>query len=115
MTNRHIRAGVSALNRTWAAMHLHWRALAAARLHRRLPAPAVMVARLQHGLPVPALRLRELMERPSTRRLVYGGAAVATFAFVACAGLWWRLNSGPLSLDMATPWLTSAVEERLGG
>src|SRR5262249_18770471 len=28
---------------------------------------------------------------------------------------WWRLNSGPLSVDMVTPWLTSAVEERLGG
>src|SRR5215470_2812951 len=100
MTKRHIRAGVSALNRTWAAVHLHWRALMAARHYGG------------YGL---AFRLRQLMARPSTRLLVYGGTALATFMLVAAGGLWWRLANGPLSLDMATPWLTSAVEERLGG
>ena len=100
MTKRQIRRGVSALNRTWAAVHLHWRALTAAR-HR--------------GHYGPAFQLGELLERPSTRRLVYGGVALATFMLVAAGGLWWRLASGPLSLDVATPWLTSAVEERLGG
>src|SRR5262245_9849571 len=101
MTKRHLRAGVSALNRTWAAMHLHWRALTAGRAH--------------HDPYASTSGLRNLLERRSTRRLIYGGAAVATFALVACGTLWWRLTSGPLSLDMATPWLTSAVEERLGG
>ena len=100
MTKRHIRAGVSALNRTWAAVHLHWRALTAARSHHAHAG---------------AFRLRQLMARPSTRRLVYGGATFATLALLAVAALWWRLTSGPLSLDLATPWLTSAVEERLGG
>src|SRR5262249_27715557 len=28
--------------------------------------------------------------------------------------LWWRLSSGPLSLDLATPWLTTAIEQRFG-
>ncbi len=29
--------------------------------------------------------------------------------------LWWRLTSGPLSVDLITPWLTAALEERMGG
>ena len=113
MTQRHIRAGVSALNRTWAAVHLHWRAVMAARSHRNVRGT---VWRL-HDLDVQGIvwRLHELMERPLTRRLVYGGAALATFMVVAFGALWWRLNNGPLSLDLATPWLASAVEERLGG
>ena len=28
--------------------------------------------------------------------------------------LWWRLNSGPIDLDLATPWLTAAIEENFG-
>src|SRR5262245_9186630 len=111
MTNRHMRAGVSALRRTWAAMHLHWRALLAARLashdhHDHHD---------HHGCL--EYRLRDLVhiERPFVRRLVYGGAAFAVVALLSCSVLWWRLTSGPLALDMATPWLTSAVEERLGG
>ena len=32
----------------------------------------------------------------------------------AVAGLWWRLNSGPIQLDAFTPWLVSAIEENFG-
>src|SRR5262245_45345310 len=105
MTKRHIRAGVSALNRTWAAVHLHWRALMTARSHRDHDAFALED------------RLRQLfrIESPFIRRLVYAGAAVAALGVLAIGVLFWRLTSGPLSLDVATPWLTSAVEERLGG
>jgi hypothetical protein len=39
-------------------------------------------------------------------------AAVAT---VAALGLWWRLSSGPIELDLATPWLKAAIEENFGG
>jgi hypothetical protein len=44
-------------------------------------------------------------------------ATGATFGFVAVAAflLWWRLNSGPIPLDLATPWLTAAIEENFGG
>ena len=28
--------------------------------------------------------------------------------------LWWRLSSGPISLDIATPWLTAAIEQNFG-
>src|SRR6516165_7147689 len=35
--------------------------------------------------------------------------------FTCCfGGLWWRLGAGPINLDMATPWLASAIEENIG-
>ncbi|HYI31315.1 MAG TPA: hypothetical protein VD863_26045, partial [Bradyrhizobium sp.] len=35
--------------------------------------------------------------------------------FTACfGGLWWRLGAGPINLEMATPWLASAIEENIG-
>jgi len=30
------------------------------------------------------------------------------------AALWWRLSSGPISLDIITPWLTAAIAENVG-
>src|SRR5215471_16810398 len=100
MTKRHLRAGVSALSRTWAAMHLHWRALTAARSLRR------------HQRSTVEAHFAELLRvhRPLIRRLTYGGAALATFCLLASVLLWWRLTSGPLSLEVATPWLTSDTE-----
>ncbi|MCC6776405.1 MAG: hypothetical protein IT537_07170 [Hyphomicrobiales bacterium] len=29
--------------------------------------------------------------------------------------LWWRLSSGPIALDIATPWLSAAIKENFGG
>ena len=55
------------------------------------------------------------------RRLVVSRrGAIAVVAAVALVGLplgllWWRLSSGPLSVDVITPWLTTALQERLGG
>ena len=34
---------------------------------------------------------------------------------LAVLGLWWRLASGPIELDVATPWLKAAIEENFGG
>src|ERR1700759_1311911 len=35
--------------------------------------------------------------------------------FGGCFGaLWWRLGAGPITLDMATPWLAAAIEENIG-
>ena len=31
-----------------------------------------------------------------------------------CIALWWRLGSGPIDFDFATPWLTAAIEENFG-
>ena len=44
--------------------------------------------------------------------IVFGSLLVI---FTCCfGGLWWRLGAGPINLDMATPWLASAIEENIG-
>ncbi len=48
------------------------------------------------------------------RRAAVGAGAVAAVVAVACLGLWWRLSSGPIQLDVVTPWLASAIEENFG-
>src|SRR5215471_12127280 len=58
---------------------------------------------------VSLLRLRFL------RRLFWGLLIFASIATCAVLGLWWRLSSGPIELDLATPWLKAAIEENFGG
>jgi hypothetical protein len=62
---------------------------------------------------VGALRRWMIGER-WVKRLAVAAAALA-FIFVICfGGLWWRLGAGPINLDIATPWLASAIEENIG-
>src|SRR4051812_28225492 len=67
------------------------------------------------------MRLRALLLRVGLARLsrrgvrwIVGASAAVAVAGLACGGIAWRLASGPISLDLATPWLTSALQERLG-
>lgn len=48
------------------------------------------------------------------RRLLLGAAICVSLAFIGILGLWWRLSSGPIELDLATPWLKAAIEENFG-
>ncbi len=48
------------------------------------------------------------------RRGVIVLAVLAVLATGGVAGLWWRLASGPIQLDVATPWLAAAIEENFG-
>src|SRR3954466_9073010 len=48
------------------------------------------------------------------RRLAIVIAALAMIFMVCFGGLWWRLGPGPINLEMATPWLASAIEENIG-
>ena len=41
-------------------------------------------------------------------------ARSALVVLLALAALWWRLSSGPIELDIATPWLTAAIKENFG-
>ena len=52
---------------------------------------------------------------PWVRRVFYGAAATVVIVAIAAAGLWWRLSSGPIELDVATPWLKAAIEKNFGG
>ncbi|MFO1111309.1 MAG: DUF3971 domain-containing protein [Bradyrhizobium sp.] len=48
------------------------------------------------------------------KRLAIAAAALALIFVFCFGGLWWRLGAGPINLDMATPWLASAIEENIG-
>ena len=48
------------------------------------------------------------------RRVGIGTAVIVGVLVVGCGGLWWRLSSGPIQLDVFTPWLVSAIEENFG-
>lgn len=52
-------------------------------------------------------------ERWLQRVLVAGLTLIGVFA-ICFGGLWWRLGAGPINLDMATPWLASAIEANIG-
>ncbi|MGP0090624.1 MAG: hypothetical protein ACLPKB_11800 [Xanthobacteraceae bacterium] len=56
------------------------------------------------------------MRRPHRllRRIALYAGAAAGIAVVGFGALWWRLGSGPIALDVATPWLTAAIEENFG-
>jgi len=61
------------------------------------------------------LWLRAAMRRRLVRRIAATAAVCAVVAGAAFAGLSWRLAQGPISLDLATPWLVDAIQEKLGG
>lgn len=55
-------------------------------------------------------------QRSPWRRRVAVCSGVVLLAIASGVGaFWWRLNSGPIEIDILTPWLKSALESRLGG
>jgi hypothetical protein len=56
-----------------------------------------------------------LFRRPLVRRLLLAAAICVSLTIIGVLGLWWRLSSGPIELDLATPWLKAAIEENFGG
>ncbi|MGA7488572.1 MAG: DUF3971 domain-containing protein [Xanthobacteraceae bacterium] len=57
-------------------------------------------------------RLR-LSLSPRLRKVACLGGGLAAVVLLAVAALGWRLSSGPIELDIATPWLTAAIRENL--
>ncbi len=49
------------------------------------------------------------------RRLFWTGAVTVALATLGSLALWWRLSSGPIDLEVATPWLKAAIQENFGG
>jgi len=56
-----------------------------------------------------------LLRRRFLRRLLLGTVICAALTVLSVLGLWWRLSSGPIEFDVATPWLKAAIEENFGG
>jgi hypothetical protein len=48
------------------------------------------------------------------RKVAYVAGGLAGLVLFAMLALWWRLGSGPIELDVATPWLAAAIEENFG-
>jgi hypothetical protein len=48
------------------------------------------------------------------RRLGIVAAVIVGAVVLGGATLWWRLASGPIQLDVVTPWLAAALEENFG-
>ncbi|CCE02988.1 DUF3971 domain-containing protein [Bradyrhizobium sp. STM 3809] len=48
------------------------------------------------------------------RRFVVSLGLLVLILAVGFAGLWLRLGAGPISLDLATPWLAAAIEDNIG-
>ncbi len=57
----------------------------------------------------------QFLRRRTVRRLLWGTTITLALVVVAAGGLWWRLASGPIELDLATPWLKKAIEDNFGG
>ena len=51
---------------------------------------------------------------PRLRRFAIVGGTVGGLVMLTLVALWWRLSSGPIELDIATPWLTAAIKENFG-
>lgn len=100
-----VPGGLAARICDWRAFVPRWRM----RLPPRLRPP-----------PWPRLRLpfdpTTLFNRrhPWLRGIAIGVGCLVAVLVMAGGALWWRLSSGPIALDLATPWLTSAIEQNLG-
>jgi len=48
------------------------------------------------------------------RKVGIGSGILAAVLAIGFLGLWWRLASGPIQLDVVTPWLAAAIAENFG-
>jgi hypothetical protein len=90
-----------------------WRSVV--RLRRAVRLPAIEGPR-RPGEARRLFRLWAFLAHHATlfRRTAIGLGAFAAVVIVGCLALWWRLTSGPIQLDVMTPWLASAIEENFG-
>jgi hypothetical protein len=71
------------------------------------------LSRLSCGISGEA-RMRLRAWCPRLRKFVFVGGTLGALGMLALVALWWRLSSGPIELDIATPWLTAAIKENFG-
>jgi hypothetical protein len=119
MADQHTNPSVRALRRLEASLQSHFCEQLAADLAG------------DHGVQdclapfrlAPLPRWRQLLDlpgslfqgRPKLRKCSFGAAAMVGLVGIGMLGLWWRLSSGPIDLDLASPWLVAAIEENFGG
>ncbi len=96
-----ISGSLAALRRIGASAEPHWRALTAllGPSSARVSSAVIAWLRLPH---------------PRLRKLGYWAGGLCLLLGLGLGALWWRLSSGPINIDIVTPWLTSAIEENFG-
>ena len=108
--DQHTIPDITALRKLEASVHLDMQQQAASvrgeRWHHADLTPE------QLGLTCWRLSLMRFWAR--WRRLSIWAGSVAAIVLVGMLALWWRLGSGPIDFDFATPWLTAAIEENFG-
>src|SRR4029079_11215535 len=97
------QSAVAALREAWSALALQGRELAERAADRLRPERDYYRPRVAAN------------RSPLARKLLIGTGAVVFAAIVSCGLMWWQLSTGPVSIDFVTPWLTSAIEQKLGG
>jgi hypothetical protein len=109
MADHHTNPNLAALRKLEASVELDLMEREFSPRHRRQydhPTPA--------ELGLTSWRLSLLRTWLRWRRLTIAAAAVACVLMAGLLTLWWRLGSGPIDFDIATPWLTAAIEENFG-
>ena len=96
-------SAAAAVREAWSALTLQGRELAERAADRLRP---------EHDYYRPRVAAHR---SPLARRLLIGTGAVVFAAIVSCGVIWWQLSTGPVAIDFVTPWLTSAIEQKLGG
>jgi hypothetical protein len=128
MTDKNRSPRITALQELEAALHVHRReqAEAAARdeglsrhsepIWRRWGLHGLgrdLLARPRWRLPFNPWLMLE-WRHPLVRKVAIVAAAVVAVLVIGGGALVWRLASGPIMLDLATPWLTAAIEANFG-
>jgi hypothetical protein len=119
MADQHTNPSVSALRRLEASLQSHFCEQLAGELAGD---PDVQDCLAPFRL-APLPRWRQLLDlpgrlfhgRPKLRKCTFAAAALVGLLGIGMIGLWWRLSSGPIDLDLASPWLVAAMEENFGG
>jgi hypothetical protein len=58
---------------------------------------------------------RTISRRNWLRRTLWASGITVVIVTLGIFALWWRLARGPISIDVATPWLAAAIAENFGG
>jgi hypothetical protein len=116
MTDKNSSPRIAALQELEAALAEHRRAQAQPAAQTTDDAPQTR----RWGLRAPGWRLPFNpwfpfdRRHPVLRRVTIAVTSAMVLVLVAGGALWWRLASGPITLDLATPWLTAAIEQNFG-
>ena len=124
MTDQDSSPHIAALQELQAALDAHRRTQEPAGARPAVPGGGSLIRALlglrEWGLRAPGWRLPFnpwfMFDRrhPVVRMASFVAGGLVLLVAVGVGALWWRLNSGPIMLDIATPWLTAAIEQNLG-